>query len=79
MTEQNRREILVETVKSFGRQEWFRDAVVHDAFSVNKEPTLEFKVNHKPLRIIGQIQEFVMRYNLGYHFTVVDKNGNPVE
>jgi len=80
MTEQERRNILVETVKRFGRQEWFRDAVVHDSYPTTGEPTLEIKVNYVPLFERKLVKEFALQMgNLTEKFTVVDRNGNPVE
>jgi len=80
MTEQERRNILVETVKAFGRQEWFRDAVVHDNYPTTGEPTLELKVNYVPLFERKAVKEFALRVGgLSERFTVVDKNGKPVE
>jgi len=80
MTEQQRKQILVETVKRFGKQEWFRDAIVYDSYPTTGEPTLEFKVNYIPLFERKSIKEFALSAgNLADKFTVVDKNGNPVE
>lgn len=36
MTEEQRKQILVEIVKRFGRMEWFRDATVYDAYPTNR-------------------------------------------
>jgi len=72
MTEQQRKQILVETVK--------RDAIVYDSYPTTGEPTLEFKVNYIPLFERKSIKEFALSAgNLADKFTVVDKNGNPVE
>lgn len=79
MTQDQRRFILAETVKRFGRQEWFRDAVVYDSYPTTGEPTLELKVNYIPLFERKTVKEFVLRFNLSERFQVVDKNGNPVE
>ena len=79
MTEQQRTAILSETVKRFGSQEWFRDAVVHDAHPTSGEPTLELKVNYVPLFERKLVKEFVLQFNLADRFTVVDKNGRPTE
>ena len=80
MTEQDRKKILVETVRRFGKQEWFRDAVVHDSYPTTGELTLEFKVNYIPLFERKGVKEFALSMgNLSDRFTVVDKNGNPVE
>jgi hypothetical protein len=79
MTEQDRQQILMETVQRFGKQEWFRDAVVHNVFPTSGEPTLEFKVNYLPLFERKYIKEFVLKFNLSDRFTVVDKDGKPVE
>lgn len=81
MTQQQRRQILVEVVKTFGNQQWFRDAVVYDAHPNTGEPTLEFKVNYVP--ILGPsrkaVMDFAMKVNLTERFVVVDKEGKPVE
>jgi hypothetical protein len=81
MTEQQRRAILVETVKTFGQQEWFRDAAVYDTYPTTGEPTLEFKVNYIPILgpVRKQVIDFALRYNLNERFLIVDKNGKPVE
>jgi len=81
MTEQQRRQVLVEVVKTFGRQEWFRDAAIYDKHPSTGEPTLEFKVNYIPILgpVRKQVLDFAMAVNLHERFTVVDKQGNPVE
>lgn len=79
MTQDQRRFILAETVKRFGRQEWFRDAAVYDSYPTTGEPTLEIKVNYVPLFERKTVKEFVLKFNLTERFQVVDKNGNPVE
>jgi len=80
MTDQQRKQILAETVRRFGRQEWFRDAIVHDSYPTTGEPTLELKVNYVPLFERKSVKEFALSVgNLNDRFTVVDKNGNPSE
>jgi hypothetical protein len=79
MTEQQRKSILVETVKTFGNQEWFRDAVVYNHYPSTGEPTLEFKVNYVPLFERKTVKDFVLRFNLTERFVVIDKDGKPVE
>lgn len=79
MTEQIRKQILVETVRTFGRQEWFRDAVVYDKYPNTGEPTLEFKVNYVPIFERKTVLDFVQSMKLNAKFTVVDRAGNPVE
>jgi hypothetical protein len=80
MNEAQRRQILVETVKRFGKQEWFRDAVVHDSHPVTGEPTLEIKVNYVPQFERKSVKEFALSVgNLADRFTVVDAKGNAVE
>lgn len=79
MTEMQRRQILVETVKEFGKKEWFRDAAVYDKYPTNGEPTLEFKVNYVPLFERKEIKEFVLRFGLTDRIQVVDRDGKPVE
>ena len=58
MTEQQRKQILAETVKEFGRKEWFRDAAVYDKHPDSGEPTLELKVNYLPLFERKEVKEF---------------------
>ncbi len=77
MTEQDRRKILIETIKRFGKQQWFRDAAVHDQYPTTGEPTLEFKVNYIPLFERKTVKEFVLQFGLADRFTEVDQNGNP--
>ncbi len=79
MTEQQRRQILVEVVRAFGKKEWFRDAVVYDAHPNTGEPTLEIKVNYVPLFERKEVKEFAVKVNLTERFQVVDRNGNPAE
>lgn len=79
MTEQQRKHILVETVKRFGRQEWFRDVVLYEKYPTSGEPTLEIKVNYVPLFERKIVKEFVLQFGLVERFLVVDKNGRPVE
>lgn len=79
MTEQVRKEILIETVKKFGRQEWFRDAIVYDAHPVTGASTLEIKVNYLPIFERKNVMDFALKYNLTERIIVVDKNGNPVD
>lgn len=79
MTEQQRRNILIETVNRFARKEWFRDAAVFDAWPTNGEPTLEIKVNYVPIFERKDIIDFAASVGLREKFTVVDRNGNPVE
>lgn len=76
MTEQARKDILIETVKRFGSQEWFRDAVVYDNHPVTNAPTLEIKVNYVPIFERKTVMDFAQRFNLSEKFVVVDKNGN---
>ena len=77
MTRDQRRGILTEVVKAFGRQEWFRDAAVYDSYPTTNEPTLEIKVNYVPLFEKKNVMDFAMRVNLALKFTEVDRNGNP--
>ena len=81
MTEQQRRAILVETVKTFGTQEWFRDAAVYDAYHNTGEPTLEFKVNYIPILgpVRKQVIDFALRHNLNERFVIVDREGKAVK
>lgn len=79
MTDQDRKQILIETVQRFGRQEWFREAVVYDTHPTTGAPTLEIKVNYVPIFERKTVMEFALRHNLTERFTVVDRNGNPVD
>ena len=80
MTTEQRKAILVETVKRFGKQEWFRDAAVYDQHPNTGEPTLELKVNYIPLFERKSVKEFALAVgNLADRFVVVDKHGNPQE
>ena len=81
MTEQKRRDILVECVKRFGRQEWFRDATVYEQHPISGAPTIEIKCNYRP--ILGPdrkaVIDFAQECNLQERYLVVDKQGKPVE
>ena len=44
MTEQQRRDIIVETVKAFRAKQWFRDVTIYDSHPNTGEPTMELKV-----------------------------------
>lgn len=79
MTEQQRRQILNETVRVFGRKEWFRDATVYDQYPTDGAPTIEFKVNYLPLFERKEVKEFVGRFNLIDRFIVVDRSGRPTQ
>lgn len=79
MTEEQRKSILVECVRRFGHQQWFRDAIVYDSHPQTGEPTLEVKVNYLPLFERKQVMDFAMSVNLREKFLVVDRSGNPVE
>jgi hypothetical protein len=79
MTEEVRRKILVETVQRFGKQEWFRDAVLYDKHPSTGETTLEIKVNYLPLFEKKEVINFALEKNVAYRFTVVDRAGNPSE
>ena len=79
MTEQDRQKILTETVQRFGRQEWFRDAVVYNSHPTTGAPTLELKVNYVPIFERKVVMDFAQRFGLAERFTVVDRNGNPTE
>lgn len=79
MTEEQRKQVLVETVRLFGRKEWFRDATVWDAYPTNGAPTLEIKVNYFPIFERKEVMDFAQRFLLQEKYTIVDKNGNPVE
>ena len=79
MTEDQRRQILVETVKQFGTREWFRDAIVHDSYPTNGAPTLEIKVNYLPIFERKLVMDFAMSVNLTEKFTIIDRDGNPTE
>ena len=81
MTEKQRRQILVEVVKTFGSQEWFRDATVYDQHPNTGEPTLEFKVNYVPILgpVRKSVMDFAMKVGLVERFIIVDKEGKRVE
>ena len=79
MNEEQRRSILVETVKRFKNQQWFRNATVYDRHPDTGEPTLEFKVNYVPLFERKEVKEFVLQFGLIERFLKVDRNGNPSE
>ena len=79
MNENQRRQILMETVKEFGKKQWFRDAAVYDNHPLTGEPTLELKVNYVPLLERKEIKEFTLRYGLTDKFQVVDRDGKPAE
>ena len=79
MTEQQRKAILVETVQNFDRKEWFRDAVVWDAYPTNGAPTLEIKVNYMPIFERKEVMDFAARFLLQEKYTIVDRQGNTVE
>jgi len=79
MTEQDRNKILSETVRRFGRQEWFRDAVVYNSHPTSGVPTLELKVNYVPIFERKIVMDFAQGFNLTERFTVVDKDGKPVD
>lgn len=79
MTENERRKILLEVVRTFGKQEWFRDAVVDDNHPMSGEPTLELKVNYVPLFNKKDVIDFAQKVNLSLRYQVVDRNGNPVQ
>ncbi len=79
MTENQRIAVLNEVVKTFGKKEWFRDAVVYDSYPTDGQPTLEIKCNYIPLFERRDIKEFASRFNLADRFLQVDRNGKPVE
>jgi hypothetical protein len=79
MTQQEINAVLAETVRQFGRQEWFRDAVLHERHPTTGAPTLEIKVNYVPIFERKSVMDFAQRLNLTERFTVVDRNGNPAE
>jgi hypothetical protein len=79
MTEQDHKNILAETVRQFGRQEWFRDAVIYNSHPTTGAPTLEIKVNYVPIFERKVVMDFAQKFNLTERFTVVDRNGKPTE
>jgi hypothetical protein len=79
MNEQNRRQVLAEVVKQFGRKEWFRDASVYNHHPTDGLPTLEFKVNYIPIFERKDVKEFASSVGLSERFIVVDRSGKPVE
>lgn len=79
LNEAQRKAILAETVNTFGRQQWFRDAKIYNQHPTTGEPTLEILVNYVPVFERKTVLDFAMRHNLAERFVVVDVNGNPVE
>jgi hypothetical protein len=79
MIEEQRKQILVECVKRFARNEWFRDAVVWDRHPTDDAPTLEIKVNYLPLFERKVVMDFAQSVGLKEKFTVVDRDGNKQE
>jgi len=79
MTEEQRVNILEEVVRTFGKQEWFRNATIFDQHPMSGEPTIEIKVNYVPLFERKSVKEFALKFNLAERFIVVDRNGNPAE
>lgn len=79
MNEQQRRQILVEVVQKFGRKEWFRDATIYNHHPQDGLPTLEFKVNYLPLFERKDVKQYTDSLGLHERFTVVDRDGKPVE
>lgn len=79
MKEEQRKSILLEAVKRFRQQEWFRDAVVYDSHPLTGSPTLEIKVNYIPIFERRQVMEFAQSVGLVEKFTIVDRNGKVVE
>jgi hypothetical protein len=79
MTMNQKQSILVETVKQFGRQQWFRDATVYDKHPDSAEPTMEFKVNYIPILERKNVKEFCLRWGLSDRYIIVDQNGKQVQ
>lgn len=79
MTEQQRKDILVEVVRNFAHKEWFRDATVWDSYPTNGTPTLEVKVNYLPIFERRAVMDLAAKYTLQEKFTIIDKDGKPVE
>lgn len=78
MSQEQRLKILDETVKTFGRKEWFRDAAVYNKHPVDMQPTLEIKVNYLPLFERKEVKEFCNSRGLSDRFVIVDRDGKPV-
>ena len=79
MNEQRRQEILTETTHKFRTQEWFRGATVYNSHPITAEPTLEFKVNYKPVFELKNIIQYAETVGLQPRFVIVDKDGKPVD
>lgn len=79
MNEDQRKQILIEAVTQFGKYEWFRDAVLYTKHPITGDPTIEIKVNYVPIFDRKLVMDFSQKYTLREVFTVVDKNGNPVD
>ena len=77
MNEQQRQQICNETIKRFGRQEWFRDVTVYNQHPNTGEPTLEIKVNYIPIFERKSVLDWAMSLNLSERFIVVDSAGRP--
>lgn len=78
MNEQQRQQILNDTVNQFARHEWFRDAIIYNNHPNTGGPTLEVKVNYVPVMERRDVIAFTQSKGLQYFFTVVDANGNKV-
>ena len=76
MTTGEMKRILAETINTFGKKEWFRDATIYNEFPTTGEPTLEIKVNYIPLFERKEVKEFAVRFNLADRFLVVNRDGN---
>jgi hypothetical protein len=77
MTNAQLQQILNETVREFGRKEWFRDAGAYEKHPDSGEPVLEFKVNYIPILERKEVKTFALRFGMTERFLIVDRNGNP--
>ena len=78
MTDQARQTLMTEAVNSFKSKEWFRNVAVYDAHPNSGEPTIEFKVNYRPIYELKEVASFALNRNIQHIFTIVDRNGKPV-
>jgi len=79
MTIDQLKQILAETVREFGRKEWFRDATVYEKHPDSGEPVLEIKVNYVPILERKDVKTFAMKFGMVERFLIVDRNGKPAQ
>ena len=79
MNKAQQQEVLNDVVRTFARQEWFRDATIYNQHPLTNEPTLVFKVNYVPMFERKEVKEFCLKYGLTDMFQKVDRNGQPTD